>query len=47
MAVASELHIKGLILGASGIVVYVVADFLKSDFIPWVIGDLSKKSGEI
>lgn len=46
MTVASEFQIKGLIFGAGGIALYVVADFLKSAFAPWVIGDKSFREVE-
>lgn len=46
MAVSSEFHIKGIIFGAGGIAVYVVADFFKSAFVPWVIGDKSFREVE-
>ena len=39
MAVAGELHVEGAVSGAGGISVYIIADFLQSAFVPWVIGD--------
>ena len=39
MAVTSVFHVQRTVTGAGGIAVYVVADFFKGAFIPWVIGD--------
>ena len=39
MAVPRVFHVQRTVPGAGGISVYVVADFFKSAFIPWVIGD--------
>ena len=47
MAVPSVFHIKGWVPGAGGITVYVVADFFKGAFIPWVIGDENFREVEI